>query len=90
MGDADAGQAAARALDPGDVPRTGALDAVPGLARSRDKGARIEWALVAAPRFGGEVSVPLLGFDRRLEVKGHANGLARAIIPNLTMLHRIV
>jgi hypothetical protein len=62
---------------------------------SRDKGARIERALVAAlqcrgfaaervplsgavrGRFSGDVSVPLLGMDRRIEVKGRANGFAR-------------
>ena len=61
---------------------------------SRDRGAKIERALVAAPqamasrpnrwfsgaargRFGGDVSAPLLGLDRRVQVKGHAGGVAR-------------
>jgi hypothetical protein len=59
---------------------------------SRDKGARIERALVhalqdtgfaaervplsgaARGRFGGDLSVRLLGIDRRVEVKARANG----------------
>lgn len=62
---------------------------------SRDKGNRIERALVAfmqdhgfaaervplsgaaRGRFGGDISLPLLGVDRRVEVKGRANGFAR-------------
>jgi hypothetical protein len=30
-----------------------------------------------ADRFGGDISLPLLGIDRRLEVKGRAKGFAR-------------
>jgi Holliday junction resolvase len=63
--------------------------------KSRDKGNRVERALVAAlhlhgfaaervplsgaarGRFGGDVSVPLLGADRRVEVKARANGFGR-------------
>jgi Holliday junction resolvase len=62
--------------------------------KSRDKGNRVERAIVAAlqehgfaaervplsgaarGRFGGDVSVPLLGLDRRVEVKCRANGFA--------------
>lgn len=62
---------------------------------SRDKGTRVERALVALlqakgfaaervplsgaarGRFGGDLSVPLLGVDRRVEVKCRANGFAR-------------
>jgi hypothetical protein len=63
---------------------------------SRDKDARIEGALVAAPckamgrrRTGGALqgraraasagTCRLLGLDRRVEVKGHASGVARRI-----------
>lgn len=63
--------------------------------KSRNKGNRIERALVAAlqdagfaaervplsgaahGRFGGDVSVPLLGIDRRVEVKARAHGFAQ-------------
>jgi hypothetical protein len=31
----------------------------------------------ARGRFGGDVSLPLLGIDRRVEVKGRADGFAR-------------
>jgi hypothetical protein len=62
---------------------------------SRDKGNRVERAIVAAlqqdgfaaervplsgaarGRFGGDVSVPVLGRDMRLEVKARANGFRR-------------
>lgn len=62
---------------------------------SRDKGNRVERAIVAAfqdygfaaervplsgaarGRFGGDVSVPFLGADRRVEVKSRANGFSR-------------
>ncbi|MFG1399866.1 hypothetical protein [Roseixanthobacter pseudopolyaromaticivorans] len=68
--------------------------------KSRDKGARIERAIVkllqdfglcaervplsgqgaiarASDRFGGDVHVPVLGQDERLEVKARATGFAR-------------
>jgi Holliday junction resolvase len=63
-----------------------------GGRRSRDKGNRVERALVhalqgagfaaervplsgaARGRFGGDLSVPLLGIDRRCEVKCRGNG----------------
>jgi hypothetical protein len=63
-----------------------------GGRRSRDKGNRVERALVhalqkagfaaervplsgaARGRFGGDLSVPLLGIDRRVEVKCRGNG----------------
>jgi Holliday junction resolvase len=62
--------------------------------KSRDKGNRVERAIVAAlqergfaaervplsgaarGRFGGDVSVPLLGVDRRVEVKARRDGFA--------------
>jgi Holliday junction resolvase len=62
--------------------------------KSRDKGNRVERAIVAAlqghgfaaervplsgaarGRFGGDVSVPLLGVDRRIEVKARRDGFA--------------
>src|SRR6516162_5310081 len=62
---------------------------------SRDKGNRLERALVRAlqdagfaaervplsgaarGRFGGDLSVPLLGADHRVEVKARANGFRR-------------
>jgi Holliday junction resolvase len=62
---------------------------------SRDKGSRVERAIVALlqahafaaqrvplsgsarGRFGGDVSVPLLGVDRRVEVKARRNGFAQ-------------
>ena len=31
----------------------------------------------ARGRFGGDVSLPLLGIDRRVEIKARANGFAR-------------
>jgi Holliday junction resolvase len=63
-----------------------------GGRRSRDKGNRLERAIVKAlqahglaaervplsgaarGRFGGDVSVPLFGVDRRIEVKARRNG----------------
>jgi Holliday junction resolvase len=68
---------------------------VSGGRRSRDKGNRLERALVRAlqdagfaaervplsgaarGRFGGDLSVPLLGADHRVEVKARANGFRR-------------
>jgi Holliday junction resolvase len=62
---------------------------------SRDKGSRVERAIVALlqehafaaqrvplsgaarGRFGGDVSVPLLGVDRRVEVKARRNGFSQ-------------
>jgi Holliday junction resolvase len=64
-------------------------------ARHRQKGSRVERAIVAAlqahgfaservplsgaarGRFGGDVSIPLLGVDRRIEVKARRNGFAQ-------------
>ena len=63
--------------------------------RSRDKGNRVERALVhalqeagfaaervplsgaARGRFGGDLSIPILGIDRRCEVKARANGFRK-------------
>jgi hypothetical protein len=38
---------------------------------------RVPLSGVARGRFGGDVSLPLLGIDRRVEVKARANGFAR-------------
>jgi Holliday junction resolvase len=38
---------------------------------------RVPLSGAARGRFGGDVSVPLLGIDRRIEVKARANGFAR-------------
>jgi hypothetical protein len=37
---------------------------------------RVPLSGAARGRFGGDLSVPLLGFDRRVEVKARANGFA--------------
>jgi Holliday junction resolvase len=65
------------------------------MKRSRNKGNRVERAIVhalqyagfaaervplsgvACGRFSGDISVPLLGIDRRVEVKARANGFRR-------------
>jgi hypothetical protein len=38
---------------------------------------RVPLSGAARGRFGGDVSLPLLGVDRRIEVKGRANGFPR-------------
>jgi Holliday junction resolvase len=38
---------------------------------------RVPLSGAARGRFGGDVSIPLLGVDRRVEVKARANGFAR-------------
>jgi Holliday junction resolvase len=38
---------------------------------------RVPLSGAARGRFGGDVSVPLLGIDRRVEVKARANGFRR-------------
>jgi Holliday junction resolvase len=38
---------------------------------------RVPLSGAARGRFGGDVSVPLLGIDRRIEVKARANGFVR-------------
>jgi hypothetical protein len=66
-----------------------------GGAKPREKGSRVERAIVALlqehafaaqrlplsgsarGRFGGDVSVPLLGTDRRVEVKARRNGFSQ-------------
>jgi hypothetical protein len=40
-------------------------------------GERVPLSGAARGRFGGDVSVPLLGVDRRVEVKARANGFRR-------------
>src|SRR5262245_8671093 len=38
---------------------------------------RVPLSGAARGRFGGDISVPVLGVDRRIEVKSRANGFAR-------------
>jgi Holliday junction resolvase len=38
---------------------------------------RVPLSGAARGRFGGDISLPLLGIDRRIEVKARANGFAR-------------
>jgi Holliday junction resolvase len=41
---------------------------------------RVPLSGAARGRFGGDISLPLLGVDRRVEVKGRANGFARLYV----------